>query len=571
MAGKNQVTLTLAGDNDQLKKAFAETEAAADAMAKGVGESSKRIADEVGQSQKRVADEVRSSAEAYDRAAEATDTLDTRAMGFRDTVTGVQDSVLGFSKVLKGDFSADALFVAGAGVGDLASGFTNLLIPGLKSARDGLSAATTATKNFVTSSRGAMLTVGGLGAALAVAFVAYQSFVREGEAASIQVRRLERDLKLLNETGHATGDAARTLDIDWQDATRGLDARTMPVLGSLAEQVQKVTTGSERLDSVVLGLTDNIPGFTRASGEAADKVTKLEDALVGMLEEGSTTSDVMAIATDAADQLGITTDDLIARMPELRDELSRVRQEHEGVTEAMQEHIDALQTFTDMLRAQTDPIFAVVDAEQQRKDAIDALNEATKEHGEQSEEARLAALDLAEAEIGLAGAIGDAATASDGDLVPALRRLRDDGKLSKDAYDALIEAIGDTKSAAADLDGTRSRVDVDIVYNYGSRGEIPSSFGPRPRQHGGPLAPLMLVGEQGPELIAGQQVIAHQQTMSMLQGMAPAGRPASSSTTIMVESGGGSSTDQAVAQLVLGLIRNGAIRLSVRNGQVMVA
>lgn len=108
----NEVTLTFAGDTTQLEKAF----------------------DRVGDSAKDMGDDVKQSGAAFDRVGEASDQLDTKAMGFRDTVTGVQDSVEGFSRVLKGDLSADALVTAGAGVGDLASGFVNLLVPSMKSA-----------------------------------------------------------------------------------------------------------------------------------------------------------------------------------------------------------------------------------------------------------------------------------------------------------------------------------------------------------------------------------------------------------------------------------------------------
>lgn len=112
MASKPQVTLTIAGDSSDVEKAF----------------------DRVGESAQDMGKEVKNSSSAFDRAGEASDALDTKAMGFRDTLTGVQDSVKGFSSILKGDFSGDALFTAGAGVGDLASGFTNLLIPALGSA-----------------------------------------------------------------------------------------------------------------------------------------------------------------------------------------------------------------------------------------------------------------------------------------------------------------------------------------------------------------------------------------------------------------------------------------------------
>lgn len=65
---------------------------------------------------------------------EGFDVLDTRAMGFRDTVTGVQDSIAGFSALMgKGEHATDSMYdklvLAGMGVGDLASGMTNFLIP----------------------------------------------------------------------------------------------------------------------------------------------------------------------------------------------------------------------------------------------------------------------------------------------------------------------------------------------------------------------------------------------------------------------------------------------------------
>lgn len=109
---KPQVTLTFAGDHDQLTKSF----------------------EAVGQSAKDMEGKVEDAGRGFDTAADKFDDVDTKAMGFRDTVTGVQDSVKGFGQILKGDFSGDALLTAGMGIGDLASGFTNLLVPSMKSA-----------------------------------------------------------------------------------------------------------------------------------------------------------------------------------------------------------------------------------------------------------------------------------------------------------------------------------------------------------------------------------------------------------------------------------------------------
>lgn len=65
---------------------------------------------------------------------EGFDVLDTRAMGFRDTITGVQDSMTGFQAIMgqgehASDTFGDKLLLLGTGVGDLASGMANFIIP----------------------------------------------------------------------------------------------------------------------------------------------------------------------------------------------------------------------------------------------------------------------------------------------------------------------------------------------------------------------------------------------------------------------------------------------------------
>lgn len=134
----NEVVLTFAGDEDRLTRSMERVGQAGDKMADKIDKSSKSIEE---------------SGKGFDDAAEGFDRAEQRAMGFRDTVTGVQDSVTGFGKVLKGDFSADALLTAGAGIGDLASGFSNLLVPALgkavtwfASTKVGMLAAEGATK-----------------------------------------------------------------------------------------------------------------------------------------------------------------------------------------------------------------------------------------------------------------------------------------------------------------------------------------------------------------------------------------------------------------------------------------
>jgi hypothetical protein len=116
----NQVTLTFAGDAGNLSSTMSQ-----------VGADSQRMASQVGDS--------------FDRQTERFDTLDTRAMGFRDTLTGIQDGAQGVKQAAAGDWGFETLLLLGFGIGDLASGMVNFLIPAFKASRVGALAQAAAT------------------------------------------------------------------------------------------------------------------------------------------------------------------------------------------------------------------------------------------------------------------------------------------------------------------------------------------------------------------------------------------------------------------------------------------
>lgn len=119
MAGsKNQVTLTMVGDTDKLEKAFDRVGSSAAAMDSDVSKASRNIG---------------SSADSFDRVGDGFDELDTKAMGFRDGITGVQDTMTGFGQLMEGDV-AGGLLTLGMGIGDLASSMVNLIVPTVKAA-----------------------------------------------------------------------------------------------------------------------------------------------------------------------------------------------------------------------------------------------------------------------------------------------------------------------------------------------------------------------------------------------------------------------------------------------------
>lgn len=108
----NQVTLTFAGDTKDAEQAF----------------------DRVGKSSDDMGRRVENSGASFDRASEGFDSMDTKAMGFRDTLTGVQDGALGIKQAAAGDWGFETLLLLGTGIGDLASGMVNFLVPAVKSA-----------------------------------------------------------------------------------------------------------------------------------------------------------------------------------------------------------------------------------------------------------------------------------------------------------------------------------------------------------------------------------------------------------------------------------------------------
>ena len=106
----NQVTLTFAGETTSVEKSFERVGSGAETMGRKVGESS----------------------DGFRRAGDAADEVDTKAMGFRDTLTGVQDTMAGVASLSKGP-SFEGFLLLGAGIGDLGSGLYNTLIPAMQS------------------------------------------------------------------------------------------------------------------------------------------------------------------------------------------------------------------------------------------------------------------------------------------------------------------------------------------------------------------------------------------------------------------------------------------------------
>lgn len=128
MAGKNQVTLTLAGDGSQLEKTFGS-----------VGDSAKRMGSDVDGASR----EIREGGESLDRFGEAADGGEGKAQGFSDTLTGTKDLMSATGEIAKGNLF-EGFVMAGQGMADLSGGIASTLVPALKGvSKDSLKTAKT--------------------------------------------------------------------------------------------------------------------------------------------------------------------------------------------------------------------------------------------------------------------------------------------------------------------------------------------------------------------------------------------------------------------------------------------
>lgn len=117
MAGKSQVTLTLAGDSSALERTFDK-----------VGSSSKKMADDVGSSSRRVGEEAGGG---FDRAGEAAEGTYSKFDALESVGRGTTDTMSGLGEIMSGNVLQGSTDLAG-GVAALADGFSGALLPALK-------------------------------------------------------------------------------------------------------------------------------------------------------------------------------------------------------------------------------------------------------------------------------------------------------------------------------------------------------------------------------------------------------------------------------------------------------
>ncbi|GAA2370756.1 hypothetical protein Cme02nite_45130 [Catellatospora methionotrophica] len=130
------------------------------------------------------------------------------------------------------------------------------------------------------------------------------------------------------------------------------------------------------------------------------------------------------------------------------------RQAVQGSTNAIRGQISAVKALGEELRAQTDPAFALLKAQKDLKAAQAGYNEAVREHGRNSPEAKAASLALAEASVTLAGAVSTASEKFNGQLTPQLYAALRAAGLTEKQIDDVEEAFMAAAKAGGEFAGT---------------------------------------------------------------------------------------------------------------------
>lgn len=424
----NEVKLTLAGDSKQLERAF---------------ERAVQSADEAGQ-------EMQKTAKRFDELAERWDDAETRAQGFRDGVTGVQDSVGSLSALLQGDFQ-NGLLLAGSGFADLSSSLANSVLPSLK-----------ATITSLGATRTALLGVAG---AASIGLLAF-TFAELGHA----VKTFEDDIS------HAQEDLERFFRTGRETATiRNLFGELDRLAGKWEDVADATELWRRELDAALVSnykiLFTNISPAER--GQAQEHFRFLDEAFSAYIDATGNAAEAEAFLRA---QMGDTnyeravaagllskTQDAIERTTERTwDQADSVRATAAAYREAARE----VTTFNSLIQAQTNPILGLISAQQRLRAAERAEIEAIDKYGAASVQAEEAAWERRAAELALVDAIARTAAVNKDELIPTLQELQRQGLLSADTVQAIADAAGIAEDKLRGLDGARITVNVDYAQRF---------------------------------------------------------------------------------------------------------
>ncbi|MGW5578712.1 hypothetical protein [Micromonospora chokoriensis] len=328
--------------------------------------------------------------------------------------------------------------------------------------------------------------------------------------------------------GDAVGDTFALLADDAEEGASAIDDMTLAlsnfvrVSGELLHLTSQIKGYSNELDTVLdrgrywvednsylaeslrkVGITLDITsdGFAAGSKEAeAYRNATLGTATAADFAtlKAAGMADAQIIAADASGEFAKQAQDASTKA-------NGLGKAHDFAAQAARGQVSALDELATELLAQSDPMFGLIDAQNDLKQAQQEHTEAVKEHGRRSPEAQAALRAEAQAAIAVQMATGKAADSFNGRLTPAMRAtLSAAGLTEKEIRE--LEAQFITAKAAGERFAKNYKATVTTVYREVGRAvpisaEYQSGIGGR--ASGGPVkaGTPYIVGEEGPELI----------------------------------------------------------------------
>lgn len=256
-------------------------------------------------------------------------------------------------------------------------------------------------------------------------------------------------------------------------------------------------------------------------------------------------------------------------IPPLTEEQQKLKTAMDDSAKAARGEQDALDELSKQMKAQTDPVFALLDAQEKLRKQQKATNDAIKEHGKNSDEAKDAERRLAEAAIDLEGAAGALGGTFNGKMTPAMESTLRAAGLTEGQIKALKKQFGEAKNAGndfakkyaaqavvngvpgaikqvkslkAELASMKTKWTVTIRQNFLTFGKPYSPGGVASGNVGGLAtggsvlgSPFMWVGENGPELYDTRQMRIFSASSSRGRTLAAPSPTATGPTAIRLE------------------------------------
>lgn len=432
----------------------------------------------------------------------------------------------------------------------LAAGFV-FLAPKIVSAKNAANELKEAWGSADPKMRSAAKSAAVLAAALAAMQIAGMAF---GTNASKGVNQTTDALNKFNASGDTSSDVLKHLDYD---------------LGTLG------SGGMAKAGNAVAGFTEQISGlgsvFDESLEHARERIGSIDQALAAMVQSGHAEEarQIFDKLNEAAKKNGISTQDLIAGLPEYGEALAGVNKQQEGAANTAQQlgtswdalgnslsnvktPLDAVNAIFDNLLGHDEAVLDLADAQRKLGDTLKENGTSFRKNAEAADEnhrAILAVIKDAEAvyvaNINSGMAASDAAAAYD-QTTAALEKQLKAAHYTQAEIDALIgkyrgvpaevnteiamhgvtEALDNLADILRKIYGIPTSRDIYIKTHFiggqgQSRGGEYRTGGIKGAATGGPQGGDTLVGEEGPELVdlpTGSMVYPHANTMQMLAG-----------------------------------------------------